>query len=56
MIIFQPKKKIDLLSKQIYSLTRDESFKKTSNMGGILKAAFDYVLKNYENRGMLNVD
>ena len=50
------KKKIDLLSKQIYSLTRDESFKKPSNMGGILKASFDYILKNYENRGMLNVD
>ncbi|MDA9107366.1 hypothetical protein N9J98_04120 [Flavobacteriaceae bacterium] len=49
-------KNIDLLSKQIYSLTRDESFKKTSNMGGILKATFDYVLKNYENHGMLNVD
>ena len=49
-------KKIDLLSKQIYSLTRDESFKKPSNMGGILKASFDYILKNYENRGMLNVD
>jgi hypothetical protein len=25
-------------------------------MGGILKATFDYVLKNYENHGMLNVD
>jgi hypothetical protein len=49
-------KNIDLLSKQIYSLTRDVSFKKTSNMGGILKATFDYVLKNYENHGMLNVD
>ena len=49
-------KNIDILSKQIYSLTRDESFKKTSNMGGILKATFDYVLKNYENHGMLNVD
>jgi hypothetical protein len=49
-------KNIDLLSKQIYSLTRDESFKKTSNMGGILKATFDYVLKNYENHGMLKVD
>jgi hypothetical protein len=49
-------KNIDLLSKQIYSLTRDVSFKKTSNMGGILKATFDYVLKNYENHGMLNID
>ncbi|MGY8945660.1 MAG: hypothetical protein ACKVJS_01240 [Flavobacteriales bacterium] len=49
-------KNIDLLSKQIYSLTRDKSFKKTSNMGEILKATFDYILKNYENHGMLNVD
>ncbi len=49
-------KNIDLLSKQIYSLTRDENFKKTSNMGEILKATFDYILNNYENHGMLNVD
>jgi hypothetical protein len=49
-------KNIDLLSKQIYSLTIDKSFKKTSNMGEILKATFDYILKNYENHGMLNVD
>ena len=49
------KENIKLLSHQIYSLTRDENFKNSSNMGEIMKASFDYVLKNYENHEMLSV-
>jgi hypothetical protein len=47
---------IKLLSSQIYSLTRDKSFKSTSNMGEIIKASFNYILRNYENNEMLSVD
>ncbi|MBT3793960.1 MAG: hypothetical protein HOF93_01670 [Flavobacteriaceae bacterium] len=47
---------IKLLSSQIYSLTRDKSFKSTSNMGEIIKASFNYILRNYENHEMLSID
>ena len=50
------KENIKLLSQQIYSLTRDQNFKKASNMGEIMKASFDYILNNYENHEMLSVD
>ncbi len=50
------KENIDILSKQIYSLTRDNNFKNVSNMGEILKGSFNYVLKNYENHEMLGVN
>ena len=49
------KENIKLLSHQIYSLTRDKNFKNSSNMGEIMKASFDYILKNYENHEMLSV-
>ncbi|MDG1052915.1 MAG: hypothetical protein P8O81_05960, partial [Flavobacteriaceae bacterium] len=50
------KENIKLLSQQIYSLTRDNNFKKATNMGEIMKASFNYILKNYENHEMLSVD
>jgi len=50
------KENIKILAKQIYSLTRDDNFKKVINMGEILKASFNYVLRNYENHEMLSVN
>jgi len=50
------KENIKLLSQQIYSLTADSNFKNASCMGEIMKASFDYILKNYENHEMLSVD
>ncbi len=50
------KKNIKLLSHQIYTLTHDKNFKKAVNMGQIMKASFDYILRNYENHEMLGVD
>ncbi|MAU62916.1 MAG: hypothetical protein CMC38_00990 [Flavobacteriaceae bacterium] len=50
------KKNIKLLSQQIYNLTHDKNFKKANNMGQIMKASFDYILRNYDNHEMLSVD
>ena len=50
------KKNIKLLSQQIYNLTHDKNFKKVNNMGQIMKASFDYILRNYDNHEMLSVD
>ena len=50
------KENIKILSKQIYSLTRDGNFKNVIKMGEILKASFNYVLRNYENHEMLSVN
>ncbi|MBT4958405.1 MAG: hypothetical protein HON33_00370 [Flavobacteriaceae bacterium] len=50
------KKNIKLLSHQIYTLTHDKNFKKAVNMGQIMKASFDYILRNYENHEMLGID
>ena len=50
------KENIKILSKQIYSLTRDDNFKNVIKMGEILKASFNYVLRNYENHEMLSVN
>ena len=48
--------KINLLSRQIYELTSDKNFKKAKGMGEIMKASFDYILRNYENHEMLSID
>jgi len=45
-----------LLSKQVYKLTRDKNFINSKNMGEIIRASFNYVLRNYENREMLSVN
>ena len=50
------KKNIKLLSQQIYTLTHDKNFERAANMGQIMKASFDYILRNYENHEMLSVD
>ena len=50
------KKNIKLLSEQIYRLTGDKNFIGVNKMGQIMKASFNYILKNYENHEMLGVD
>ncbi len=50
------KNKIKLLARQIYELTSDNNFKKAGGMGEIMKASFDYILRNYENHEMLSID
>ena len=47
---------ISLLSNQIFKLTKDDNFNKTKNMGEILRASFNYVLRNYENHEMLSIN
>jgi|MEHZ01.5.fsa_nt_MEHZ011536869.1_10 hypothetical protein len=50
------KENISLLSNQIFKLTKDDNFNKTKNMGEILRASFNYVLRNYENHEMLSIN
>jgi hypothetical protein len=40
------------LSSEIFKFTEDSAFKKTKNMGEVLKASFAYVRRNYENLNM----
>ena len=50
------KENVNILSKQVFSLTRDKNFNNVINMGQILRGSFNYVLKNYENNEMLGVN
>ena len=50
------KENVNILSKQVFSLTRDKNFNNVTNMGEILRGSFNYVLKNYENHKMLGVN
>ena len=50
------KENILLLSDQIFKLTKDEKFINSKNMGEIIRASFNYVLRNYENREMLSIN
>ena len=50
------KENVNILSKQVFSLTRDKNFNNVINMGEILRGSFNYVLKNYENLEMLGVN
>ncbi|MDG2397588.1 MAG: hypothetical protein P8M03_08070 [Flavobacteriaceae bacterium] len=43
------KKNFHQLKKEIYDFTKDETFKKSKNMGDIMKASFNYVRKHYES-------
>ena len=43
------KEHIDLLKSKIYEYTNDLKFKKSKNMGEILKNALDYVKRNYQD-------
>jgi len=44
-----PKKHIDLLKSQIYAYTKDIKFKKSKNMGEVLKTSLEFVKRNYED-------
>ena len=50
------KENVNILSKQVFSLTKDKNFNNVINMGEILRGSFNYVLKNYENHEMLGVN
>ncbi|MFT5103785.1 MAG: hypothetical protein ACI86C_001445 [Candidatus Latescibacterota bacterium] len=41
--------KINELRRDLFKLTGDVNFKKTSNMGEILQSALDFVIRNYKN-------
>lgn len=41
--------KVEVLRKELCAYTHDKAFKKCENMGEILKVAFDFVVRNYEN-------
>ena len=41
--------KIDLLKNDLFKLTKDVNFKHAKNMGEILKASIDFVIRNYKN-------
>jgi hypothetical protein len=43
------KEHIDLLKAKIFEYTNDLKFKKSKNMGDILKNALDYVKRNYQD-------
>lgn len=43
------KENIELLKMKIYEYTQDVKFKRSSNMGEILKNALEYLTRNYEN-------
>ncbi|NER15984.1 hypothetical protein [Spongiivirga citrea] len=43
---------INQLKTEIFNLTGDIEFKKSSNMGEVMKAALDFVRRNYENVNM----
>ena len=50
------KENVNILSKQVFSLTREKNFHNVINMGEILRGSFNYVLKNYKNHEMLGVN
>jgi len=43
------------LSSEIFKFTKDVAFKKSKNMGEVMKASFAYVRRNYENLNMANL-
>ena len=43
------KDKVDELKQDLFALTGDVYFKKSSNMGEILSSALNYVIRNYKN-------
>ncbi|WP_139959335.1 hypothetical protein [Flavicella sediminum] len=42
-------KKVKMLRKELFEYTKDVKFKKCNSMGSILKVAFEFVVRNYEN-------
>ena len=47
--VISTKEKIKELQRELLKLTGDVNFKKSTNMGEILKSALDYVVRNYKN-------
>jgi hypothetical protein len=41
--------KVKRLRKDLFDYTKDKRFKTCKNMGAILRVAFDFVVRNYEN-------
>ena len=41
--------KVSQLKKGLFDLTKDIKFKRSSNMGEILKSALDFIVRNYKN-------
>ena len=48
--------KIEQLRKEVYELTQQSSFLKSRSMGELVRAAFHFVKRNYENHEMLRVN
>jgi len=50
------KEKIKQLKGELFDLTKDVKFKKSTNMGDILKSALDFIIRNYktENPYIIN--
>ena len=44
-----PPEKIAELRRHLFKLTADVNFKKSTNMGDILKSALDFIIRNYKN-------
>ena len=40
---------LERLKNEIYIFTKDAAFKESKSMGDLMKAAFDYTRRNYEN-------
>ena len=49
-------KNVKQLKSEIYAHIPDKNFKDSFNMGGIVRAAFEFVKRNYENHEMLRND
>ncbi len=43
---------IELIKAEIFNYTHDVNFKKSNNMGEVLKNALDFVKRNYEGVGL----
>lgn len=47
--------KVEQLRKEVYDLTKQSSFLKSSSMGEVMRAAFHFIKCNYKNHEMLRV-
>ncbi|GAA4955006.1 hypothetical protein GCM10023314_30880 [Algibacter agarivorans] len=50
------KEHIDLLKMTIFDYTHDVNFKRSKNMGDILKYSLEFITRNYENVNLLNLN
>lgn len=48
--------KVKELKSDLFDLTKDIKFKKSSNMGEILNSALEYVIRNYKNENPYIID